>query len=204
MSDYRFHHPQEEELHAYLDGELAAGQTGALLEHLEECAKCRQALSELQALFTQIESVADLPLEVDYAPVISARLDAGRRSKRGWRLVFAAQVAAAGVLSWIALPAMLPQIGQWLGSLRGWTSGLDLQPALGSILIMIQDLAAELPHGIFGVFEITIPVRIAPWLAQEWWLLLLPGGVLWLVLNHWLLGRQSGSIDSAPTSHGAG
>jgi hypothetical protein len=204
MSDYKFHHPQEEDLHAYLDGELAAGQMGALLEHLEECAECRQALAELQALFNRIESVADMPLETDYAPAVRARLDSGRRLERGWRLLLAAQVATAGVLVWIALPILEPFLRQWLSAVRGWASGFDLRTEFGSIIPLLQDLLADLPGGIFGVFDLIIPVRIAPLPAPAWWLLLLPGSLLWLVLNHWLLGKQEGPIEPAQVKRGAG
>jgi len=44
-------HPlEQEELMAYLDGELSASQAAAASDHLESCAECRDLAADLQSV----------------------------------------------------------------------------------------------------------------------------------------------------------
>jgi len=191
MSDYRNDHPLEEDLHAYLDGELAASQTGALAEHLEECASCRLRLSGIEALFFEIESLADERLDTSYSHVITARLDAERRAHRSWGWVLLAQFAAAGLLAWFARPTILRQWEQWLGEFGSWIGQLSLQPELRSLIGTIENLLAGISRGVLGVFELRLPAMVTPTPVLGWCALLALGVVLWLSLNRWLLGASS-------------
>jgi len=188
MSDFQIDHPREEDLHAYLDGELSAGETGALEEHLEECGACREQLAGIVALFGRIESLADEPLEADFAPALTDRLErtANGRSLR-WLLPL--QLAVTGMLGWLALPD-LTALGQRLLHAAGiWTAGLDLAGQIRIVLGQLRMLADQLPGQVFNVSALHPPgAYAAP--AFVWWLLLL-GGVLWFTLNRALLAGNA-------------
>ena len=47
------HHPEEEQLLRYIDGELPAQASGEVRSHLEACWQCRAALEELQNVVSQ-------------------------------------------------------------------------------------------------------------------------------------------------------
>jgi anti-sigma factor RsiW len=94
----------EDELHAYIDGEIPADRRGAveawLASHPEDAARVAQWRAQADAIRVRYGAVASEP--------VSARfdLDAITRSTRSWRTVAAAAVVAAflagGVAGWMA------------------------------------------------------------------------------------------------------
>jgi anti-sigma factor RsiW len=94
----------EDELHAYVDGEIPADRRGAveawLASHPEDAARVAQWRTQADAIRMRYGAVASEP--------VSARfdLDAITRSTRSWRTVAAAAVVAAflagGVAGWMA------------------------------------------------------------------------------------------------------
>ena len=107
-------HPNEQELHDYLDGELDAARDGAVARHLEQCESCRatwlrlrQLRQRLAALPREIEPPADALRHIHEAIVADppARVVAQPHTPR-WR---PATLAAAAVLL-IALSSVVTAV----------------------------------------------------------------------------------------------
>jgi hypothetical protein len=107
-------HPNEQELHDYLDGELDAARDGAVARHLEQCESCRatwlrlrQLRQRLAALPREIEPPADALRHIHQAIVAEpqARVVAQPHPPR-WR---PATLAAAALLL-IALSSALTAV----------------------------------------------------------------------------------------------
>jgi anti-sigma factor RsiW len=201
MSDYRYDHPLEEDLHAYLDGELPAGQMGALAEHLEECASCRTQLMEIEALFHEIESLREVRLEGSYARAVSERLAGERSAAQGWRWALLVQLAAAGILAWLAMPLVLERVSSGWHALPGWFGRIDLAVELHSAIGALQAALSQAFGNIQAVFSFRLPALPAVYSATGWWAIAAVGGVLWLMLNRWLLanGGESGIVRNRRT-----
>jgi anti-sigma factor RsiW len=94
----------EDELHAYVDGEIPADRRGAveawLASHPEDAARVAQWRAQAEAIRTRYGAIASEP--------VSARFDLDKlaRGTRTWRAVAAAAVIAAflagGVVGWLA------------------------------------------------------------------------------------------------------
>jgi NAD(P)-dependent dehydrogenase (short-subunit alcohol dehydrogenase family) len=187
MSEFQEQHPPEVDLHAYLDHELTEGQARAVAEHVANCDQCRQTLAGIEELFAQIESLSDQALNLNFVAGIEARLELGRPGGNGWRWMLAAQLAGTALLAWLALPTLIQQGEYWLSMVAGWIARLSLGPELRTLLGMIRDLPAQLPGGLPGVLDISLPVYVALPPALGWWVLLGAGALLWLIVNRWLL-----------------
>ena len=77
-------HFAEEQISAYLDKQLNAGETGALEIHLGECDRCRAVLNEmreLNGLFREAERFEPSPFLWNR---IAANLNKDHASPRGW------------------------------------------------------------------------------------------------------------------------
>jgi anti-sigma factor RsiW len=94
----------EDELHAYVDGEIAADRRGAveawLASHPEDAARVAQWRSQADAIRTRYGGIATEPVSPRFD------LDALARGARSWRAVAAAAVVAAfltgSVVGWMA------------------------------------------------------------------------------------------------------
>ena len=94
----------EEELHAYVDGEIAADRSGAveawLASHPEDAARVAQWRAQAEAIRARFGALASEP--------VPARFDLDRlaRAARSWRAIAAAAVimafVAGGVVGWMA------------------------------------------------------------------------------------------------------
>ena len=135
----------KKEILPYLDGELPAGQMGAIAEHLEECAQCRQQLGEIERLFRQIESLTDEVLEGSYARVITGRLGSEQSSAQAWRWVLLVQFGTAGILAWFTLPLAMGSLASGWNALASWLSPFNLEDELRSVFLMLQDVGPSLP-----------------------------------------------------------
>ncbi len=90
-------HP-DDELSAYLDGELTSAETGTITEHLGRCTECRNELLELD---TARAAVRALPrIDVGNTMVGGSELGFDRRRRRRRR---AAAIAATGMAAALAL-----------------------------------------------------------------------------------------------------
>jgi hypothetical protein len=96
-------HPiEQEELMAYLDGELPADRAGVAAGHLERCRECQSLAADLQGLSRRLLEWQAEPTIQGVGPVLSAALkEPGakprKHSRRIWRWALA--VAATGVVT---------------------------------------------------------------------------------------------------------
>jgi hypothetical protein len=105
-------HPEFEQLSAYLDGELDAGEQARLDAHVPGCAECTATLDALRATLADLEA---LP-EAEMSAVQIARLDAvidqervasrARSSGKKMRIAWAAGGIAASLIAIVALTRM--------------------------------------------------------------------------------------------------
>jgi len=63
-------HPDEIVFHEYLDDELPPSERENFESHLSKCQKCAQALSTLEELFTQIDSLQPIEFINDISPSV--------------------------------------------------------------------------------------------------------------------------------------
>jgi anti-sigma factor RsiW len=173
-------HLSDDLLNEYLDEALARESRTAAESHLAACPDCSARLAELRALFADLGSLPDLPLEVDFAPLILARLEQNAplpRPVRWLTVVQAIGAVLAAVLAWPLAETMLPA---WnLPPLQNISSALA-----NSLLQTVSDfrfpkLVFDLPSLNLDLPTTTLTVTI------------LGVALLWLVANGLLLIPRS-------------
>jgi len=100
------HDPWIDRLSEHVDGELSGEAEAALVQHLRECARCREAVVELQQVRQLAAAVQATPPATDLWPGIAARIAAPadvvrleERRPRRWHVSFTVpQLAAAAVV----------------------------------------------------------------------------------------------------------
>lgn len=130
---------------AYLDGELAGGESFAFESHLETCGACPSALAEQRRLSGLITAAISGPheavaLPADFARVVTARAQSDMTSVRGAR---EKRRAALLVLALAAVASALIGAGGWnelLGPAAAVARGLAA--AADIVLRSIAELAA--------------------------------------------------------------
>jgi anti-sigma factor RsiW len=159
-------HLSDELLNETLDHALAPNLRVGVESHLAACPECAARLDELRALFTEIDSLPDLALGVDFAPAIVAHLEQNAplpRPIRWLTIVQSIGAVLAAILAWplaetFIQPLKLPSLAEILSGLTSswlqFTAGLRLPeftlqaPTLGldltstSLMIAIVSLSA--------------------------------------------------------------
>ena len=102
-----------DQLSAYLDGDLPAGERTALEAHLPSCGTCREVLDDLRLVVARARSLPDLPPARDLWPSVSERTTGviplrapGRHSRPAWPVLAAAAtllLAIGSGATWLAL-----------------------------------------------------------------------------------------------------
>lgn len=106
-------HLPDELLNEILDQTLAPGLRIEAEAHLAACELCSARLAELRTLFAEIDSLPDLPLDVDFAPTILARLEQNAPLPRPIRWLAVAQAFGAllaVVFSWPLIEPLIPPL----------------------------------------------------------------------------------------------
>jgi len=109
-------HLSDELLNEYLDFALAPDSRARVDAHLAVCPECSARLADWQILFTQIDSLPDLALDVDLSPVIMLNLKYPTRLPRPlWWLagLQSAVVILTALLVWPLTQATLPASLFW-------------------------------------------------------------------------------------------
>lgn len=118
-------------LSEYVDGELGAGECGALEAHLGSCAACRDTVAELRRVVARARSLEDRPPAADLWPGIAARIGLaapvsvrrGRRVSFTWPALAAAAVALVLVSAAATRLLLQPGLAPWAGA-SGWPRAL--------------------------------------------------------------------------------
>jgi anti-sigma factor RsiW len=135
--------PEEEQLSAYLDGEVAVNERLALARHVTACERCQRQLEALGALSVAFQPLSERASPVDLSASIEAMLDkAGCPDDsriygwRPWKLVplslTAALTLTCGVLLGSALieePSHAHSTGLWMAPFEPMTHNLCIPPS---------------------------------------------------------------------------
>lgn len=186
MSDPKRDHPSDDDLQAYLDGELTDASLTRVAGHLPDCARCAGRVEQLRGLFTLIESLPEMALGKDLAAEILAALPT---ASRRLPVVAGLQAVAAVVTVLVGLP--------WLAASRlSVEAGLALQSwaaSWGGALERLLGELAAIGEGLRQGLESLSAPQAWPGLpsvpASQLWLLAGSVAVLWAVGNGLLLRR---------------
>lgn len=96
--------PRIEDLSAWVDAELSAGERARLDAHFATCAACRARLDELQALRASFRDLPEERLSFDLSQVIRGRIEsmggrAAQPRRRRWQRLVPVGFGAAASLS---------------------------------------------------------------------------------------------------------
>lgn len=162
-------HPDEGLLHAYVDGELDEVERSRIETHFDDCSHCQRSLAAVQAVFSRLETVDEMPLTTDLSGVVVKRLQDRNPANPKLRWVAAVEVLLAGaLLSLIGLtdPGIRILVGirspvlRWLG----WPQTLldNLQMVIGELVRAAEVVWAQ---GLAQWSTLALPGRLpnAPW-----------------------------------------
>jgi len=164
-------HLSDETLNEYLDAALAAAQQADAQSHLAACPACAMRLSEFQNLFTELEAMPDLALDLNLAPVIVTRLGrpAALPGYLRWLAFF--QLATAGLalaLGWQLIRAIFPlEMPPQFSALAAGFSGLVAADL--NLLSSLPKFSFEIPSPGLDLPATTLTIAIVSvsllWLA---------------------------------------
>ena len=183
MSEPRTEHPSEEQLQAFLDGELESQPGSWVADHTRTCAACGRRLQRLRSLFARIESVPELELGVDLSAQILGALPRGRGRLpllAGLEAAAAAILVALG-LPWLAASGVVTEIAR--------SAQLTLDPWIGALAPFLADLTAELGLVVARLGAVGTWPSLPSIPAAQLWLLGGSAAALWVVGNGLLLRR---------------
>jgi hypothetical protein len=201
-------HLTEEQIHSYLDGLLEEPARRVAEAHLAACADCRRRADELQALFTALGTLPDLPLRRDLTPVLLAKLHPKQskiesRPALAWSRSLAAQWGlVTGFALWLGmqlaaileLPAVpLPSIP--LPVLRLPAQLLDILPA--------QFPLPQIPLPHLPTFDFQTPSFFFLLSSSHLTLLLTLTALLWVMGNAALLRHRPAASSCEVPEGGA-
>lgn len=127
-------HPiDNQQIQAYLDGDLEPSQANTILSHLETCSSCREELAHLQALQTHLMKLPEFKLSRDLSKQVVAQLKDERSLSPAitWTILF--EAVAAGAVIGALIPVF--QAAGWLPSLL--ETRLELQAGLNIFLLQL-------------------------------------------------------------------
>ncbi len=109
-------HLDELTLYEYLDGELAAAASQAVIAHLDTCPECQASLVQAQTLYTTLSELPEQSLTRDLAPAVLNAIRQGTRPVVPWWWVWVllAEGFAAALLSLILRPNLFPPLPTWI------------------------------------------------------------------------------------------
>lgn len=116
-------HRVQQQLSAYIDGELAPDEMVEVRRHLTDCQECQEELDELRLVKTTLARLKQPELPADFAAGVWARIErrptehAGRRWAGPWAWLQRPALAAAAVALALVLAAV-PLVRGHLGRLR--------------------------------------------------------------------------------------
>ena len=190
-------HIPEAQLHAYLDSALDEGERIRIDAHISACQECHQELENIKALFAEIESMPEIQLEIDLAPIVTAAIKRPYQITTRWKLAISAQTIIALIvlgISWSMMNVefLLPQIP---------TISFDLQATVAEINITINSFFNSLVKSITELFQNSggLVEDSSPTISTIYLLpLAISATLLWLVGNRVLLNNTNHNGIRAP------
>jgi len=191
-------HLEDITLFSYLDGELDGRELAEARAHLAGCAACQTRLATLQAMFSEVEALPDLPLTRDLAGAVVAQLKQQQRPVTaprlspvaGWALGLQALLALVGL--GVAVP-LVAEFVQGPSALFNWQAVLGQSQALFATIFSVN--WTSMLVGLKALVESNQMSVQLPTLSLAILLPLLIGVTgLWVVGNGVLL-RQTGRLQ---------
>lgn len=121
-------HLSEEQLNEYLDQE--SHEQHAIEAHLSSCNECTARFNSLQALFTELDSLAELELSHDLAAAVTQQVGWSGVLPKWLTLTIALQAALALIASVIAVPFIIEFTSDTLPVLQS--------PSIPEIFVQLQ------------------------------------------------------------------
>jgi hypothetical protein len=187
------YHPDQSLLHAFLDGELTQEETDRLKHHLGFCSACRENLEGLESLFSQLEELPKIPLEVNFKSKILQRVKRQQKLFQGLTWTAVLQAAAAGIILGLVLPILPYQ--EWSFTLQEILNQLHTNAAANFSRLMVEWSLnwADFSQSIPPAMESMLSTDFILLDLSEPLLVVIAAAVLGILANSILL--RSGSID---------
>jgi anti-sigma factor RsiW len=118
-------HPDLEQLHRWMDGELPQGARDVVTAHLTECPTCSEQIAEWQSAGAALRgalSVLDAPVPAVRPETLIVRARARRDDRRRWLLAATLFIGLAGVA--VASPHALRN---WIGRILSHETASDVR-----------------------------------------------------------------------------
>jgi anti-sigma factor RsiW len=131
-----------EHISAYLDNELEEKERASASAHLKDCARCAQALAELQSLQQAFSAAERFKAPYGFATRVLARTSELDRKKAPWFIPVFAKFAEAAFLALVIFTGIAA--GTFI------TKGLTAQKAANLASSMSLDLFDATPPGSLG------------------------------------------------------
>lgn len=188
----------EETVHLYLDGELNPADTESFVTHLQHCQSCKTRLTALQSLFAELDSLENVAVPAEIAPLVMANLPTANAATEsttvGW-LALIGQVIIGSVLLFFAWPTTA-SISTNRFFWQSWQLITDMSLSLNRWLIDISTGALNWPLAQTTQFQQSIDssgLNIPPELTIG---LVFGLGLAWLIGNGVLLGRNISPLNN--------
>ncbi len=146
---------QEETLYLFLDGELSQAEREEFMIHLQMCPTCQAQLAELQTLFTELASLAEVTAPSELAAQVMAKLPtpaAGPRRLSLGQGILMGQVAIGLSLILLTYPFLVATFNQ---------------PLIGQPWLTLYEMGSSLAHWQVELFDYLIALLQARWLFTE-------------------------------------
>jgi anti-sigma factor RsiW len=192
---------QEETLYLYLDAVLNPVEQEEFETHLAHCQECQRLLVDLQALFTELNTLEDVAAPVNIADrvmaYIAATTSSPERSGLGW-LILAGQIGVGLTLLIVAQPMVATSFDYQQLWLPWQTLPGDISQSLTTWLLELgfsleQLLQSQWPPAVARSAGLDLPPGVA--------LALVAGlGLAWLVGNTMLLRTNSPTLKNGGAS----
>jgi hypothetical protein len=188
-------HPAQDDLQAYLDGELDPITSEEVQDHLKTCSSCQSEMAWLESLIVRLESLGDVALERDLSPVILSNIQHQDKVPQGLTWTLIAEGIAAGVVLGLLIPAIRSTL--WIPRLID--TQLELRAAINIFLTqLVSNWMVWWAQLQFSFSRVMTQFRGPLTLPEFWpspWVLILMGAGAGLLVNFILL-RNSYQITN--------
>lgn len=180
-------HPGEDRLHEYLDELLNSEERLELEAHTSSCEQCARELERLSGLFSELSSLAEIPLEADLSRVVLETIQENARRRAGVRIAIALQISLLLLITIVLGPNIYSFLTRLSALLQPSTVSTWLMESFilfqASIGLSLQSIRLEL------VELLEFNSLLDQFSIQTTHLISLVGGIfiLWLIGNSVLL-----------------
>jgi len=180
-------HPGEDRLHEYLDELLNSEERLELEAHTSSCEQCARELERLSGLFSELSSLAEIPLEADLSRVVLETIQENARRRAGVRIAIALQISLLLLITIVIGPNIYSFLTRLSGLLQPSTVSTWLMESFILFQASIGLSLQSIRHDLVELLEFNS--LLDQFSIQTTHMISLVGGVfiLWLIGNSVLL-----------------